>query len=507
MLYFYSTRKKNEKTYNKILKSCKNNVKIHEFENEGTHSLTQCYNFALSLCETEGEEILILAHDDIELEYGWDEKIQQIFDNTDYGIIGVAGSTSLSNNAVWWENRTDLSGIVSHQKMVDNKPVKYDTRFSEPQNFVMNVCVVDGVFIAIKVNRIKHKFNEKITGFHFYDISFCVDNFLAGVKIGVTTEFKIHHLSIGQLTPEWHLNKTIFLKEYGDALPVSTAPILSEIANNLKVTLTPTTIGVIILTKNKIDYLIKCISTLIEKTSDEITLKIIVGDTGSTDESLEFLTNFINTYDFKHNTIQIEHLPYYNFAKNNNFLCKKYLTQCDLILFCNNDIELINNALDIMVETYQKNQFKCGTVGCRLLYPNLRVQHGGIVIYADKNNIKGATHYGLKSYYSGKSSLVKNMLGCTGAFLLMKTQLFLDLGGFNENTTECFEDVILNIETRSKKNKTNYYQGNAVCFHHESLTRNETPDQTERIKHDFTKVLIPKIIQYKKTLKDFILVV
>jgi len=78
MLYFYSTRKKDEKNYNKILKSCKTNVKIHEFENEGTHSLTQCYNLALNLCEE--NEILVLAHDDVELEYGWDEKIIEIFE-------------------------------------------------------------------------------------------------------------------------------------------------------------------------------------------------------------------------------------------------------------------------------------------------------------------------------------------------------------------------------------------------------------------------------------------
>jgi GT2 family glycosyltransferase len=505
MLYFYSTRKKDEKNYNKILKSCKTNVKIHEFENEGTHSLTQCYNLALNLCEE--NEILVLAHDDVELEYGWDEKIIEIFENTDYGIVGVAGTTSLNNSGVWWENRADLAGIVSHQKIVNNKPVKYDTKFSEAQNFVMSVCCVDGVFIALKKDRIKHQFNEKIGGFHFYDISFCVDNFLAGVKIGVTTSFKIHHLSVGQLSPQWQTTRNLFLSDYGKNLPIKINPNIDDLVKKIPSNVQPVTVGVIILTKNKIDYLIKCISSLIEKTSENIKLKIIVGDTGSTDKSLKELENFINNYDFKANNILIEHLPFYNFAKNNNVICRKYLTQCELLLCCNNDIELINNALDSMVETYQRNPYKCGTIGCRLLYPNLRVQHGGIVIYGDKQVIKGATHFGLKSYYSAKTKLDKNILGCTGAFLLIKTQLFLDLGGFNENTTECFEDVILNIETRSKKNKVNYYQGDAACFHHESLTRNESPDQTKRIKHDFNHVLMPKIIQYKKTLKDYIIII
>jgi len=504
MLLVFSTRKKNPECARKMLKSAKGELRIQEFVNPNKFALTECYNKALDLCEE--DEILILTHDDVILPDGWDEKIINIFNTTDYGIIGVAGSCSLSKKAIWWENRADLSGIVSHEKQVNKKIVRYDTNFSEKHDFIMDVCCVDGVFIALKKNRIKKRFNENIKGFHFYDISFCVDNFLEGVKIGVTTSFKIHHKSVGQITDSWHINRNHFLSEYEDRLPIFVTPTLSQMVVQSEAPINPISVGVIILTKDKIDYLITTVTSLITKTSKTVKLNIVIGDTGSTEASLQKLDQFLSE-PVPHNiNIQIHYLNQYNFAKNNNEIAKKYFTEEELILFCNNDIELVNNALDSMINVYQTKP-NCGTIGCRLLYPNLRIQHGGIVIYGGQNNIKGASHFGLKSFYSAKSTLTDKFIGCTGAFLLMNKKLFETLGGFNENTVECFEDVILNIETKCIANKTNYYDGTAVCIHHESITRNESPNQTQRILKDFKEVLIPVIIKHYQKLKQHIIII
>jgi GT2 family glycosyltransferase len=507
MLYFYSTRKKSEENRKKILNSLKTDVKVVEFENDGQYSLTQAYNKALDMCGE--DEILILAHDDIILPHGWDEKIKEIFETTDYGIIGLAGSTSLSKNAIWWENRADLAGIISHEREVNGKMVKYDSEFSSNHDFVMNVCVLDGVFIALKKNRIKKNFNEKIKGFHFYDICFSVENFLEGVKIGVTTSFKIHHKSIGQVPNSWYFNRNVFLEMYGDALPIQTRPNLTDIAKVNPVQVNSVSVGVVILTKNKIDYLIRCINSLIKKTSKNIHLNIVVGDTGSSEESLNTLNSYVDQItaaEHKNVNLRVHHLDYYNFAKNNNELVKTYFKDEELLLFCNNDIQLINNALDLMVLTYQKNKQRCGTIGCRLLYPNLRVQHAGIILYVDKSKRLGASHYGLRSYYSFNSKLATNMVGSTGAFLLVNKKVFEKVNGFNEKTTECFEDVVLNIDTIALLDKTNFYQGDAVCYHHESLTRDESPDMLKRLNEDFVNVLQPKILEHKSKLKNFIII-
>jgi len=507
MLYFYSTRKKSEENRKKIFHSLKSDVKIVEFENNGQYSLTQAYNKALDMCEE--DEILVLAHDDINLPSGWDLKIRELFETTDYGIIGMAGSASLPKSGVWWENRSDLAGIVSHERVVNGKLVKYDSEFSSNHDFVMNVCVLEGVFIALKKDRIKKRFNEDIKGFHYYDVSFTVDNFLEGVKIGVTTAFKIHHKSVGEVNNSWHYNRNVFTQMYADKLPIETKPILSEIVKVNPVQVAAISVGVIILTKDKINYLTKCIDSLIKKTNKNISLNIVVGDTGSSEESLKSLDEYFKTIEeeqHKNVKLTLHKLEFYNFAKNNNEIVKKYFTDEELLLFCNNDIQLINNALDLMVLTYQKNKQRCGTIGCRLLYPNLKVQHGGIILYVDKNKRLGASHYGLKSYYSFNSRLSSNMVGCTGAFLLMNKKSFEKVNGFNENTVECFEDVVLNIDAIAKLDKTNFYQGDAVCYHYESLTRDESPDKFERIGKDFINVLQPKILENKNKLKNYIVI-
>ena len=66
-------------------------------------------------------------------------------------------------------------------------------------------------------------------------------------------------------------------------------------------------------------------------------------------------------------------------AKINNDVVFNHITKDhDAILFCNNDITIVNNStIDRMYEVYLKNKKIIGTVGCRLLYPNNTIQHDG----------------------------------------------------------------------------------------------------------------------------------
>jgi hypothetical protein len=68
--------------------------------------------------------------------------------------------------------------------------------------------------------RIKHKFNEQFSGFHFYDLPICIENHLDGVKIGVTTKIKVTHKSIGQISSEWVSTKEIFENKYKEHFPL-----------------------------------------------------------------------------------------------------------------------------------------------------------------------------------------------------------------------------------------------------------------------------------------------
>jgi len=79
---------------------------------------------------------------------------------------------------------------------------------------------VDGLFIALNKKNIKNNFDESIDGFHFYDLGFCLPNFLNNVKIGVMFDVRVTHLSIGQTNQQWEDNRVKFAEKYKESLPI-----------------------------------------------------------------------------------------------------------------------------------------------------------------------------------------------------------------------------------------------------------------------------------------------
>jgi glycosyltransferase involved in cell wall biosynthesis len=194
-----------------------NHVEVIEKINQGDKSLSQVYNEIINEAKS---DIVILCHDDIYFDTpAWYSKVQKSFEKNDFGILGVAGTTHLSQSGMWWESnrRKNIVGIVIHE--IGGK--KWESRYSSPQgNEISQVAVVDGVFIAIHKLRIKKLFVEDFKGFHFYDLPFCLENHLEGVKIGVTTNIRITHKSIGQTNQQWEDNRKQFIENYGEVLPV-----------------------------------------------------------------------------------------------------------------------------------------------------------------------------------------------------------------------------------------------------------------------------------------------
>jgi hypothetical protein len=137
--------------------------------------------------------------------------------NNDYGIIGLAGTTWLPKSGMWWEDRTKMFGIVNHKQ----GEKKWESKYSNSlENNLKSVILVDGLFIAINKTKIKKSFDESVEGFHMYDVNFCVRNFLNNVKIGVTTNIRVTHLSVGMTNDQWEKNRNIFAEKYEEKLPL-----------------------------------------------------------------------------------------------------------------------------------------------------------------------------------------------------------------------------------------------------------------------------------------------
>jgi hypothetical protein len=81
---------------------------------------------------------------------------------------------------------------------------------------------------------LKCNFDDSIKGFHFYEVDFCFRNFSKGVKIGVTSDIDVTHLSIGMTNEEWDKNRKIFAEKYKNNLPIKCNKDINN-KNKLKV--------------------------------------------------------------------------------------------------------------------------------------------------------------------------------------------------------------------------------------------------------------------------------
>ena len=206
----YSTRQFDRSFYNHIKEQSNLDNQIIYKENKGEFGLTELYNSFLHDSEN---EITVIIHDDVILPKGFDETILNYFiNNPDYGIMGIAGTTHLDKSAVWFNNRHLMVGQLYH--LVNNEPRL--TTYSAKKNEVREALVVDGVILAINTLKIKREFNEEIKGFHYYDVSFCIDNFNEGVKIGIFHLPQFIHKSVGMVGDSFIEAQTSFIEKYKD---------------------------------------------------------------------------------------------------------------------------------------------------------------------------------------------------------------------------------------------------------------------------------------------------
>ena len=212
----YSTRESKPEFIEYLKKSSGfKKIEVIEKINNGDKSLAQTYNEILSEAKT---DIVVLCHDDIYFDTNsWYHKLVKHFDKSDFGIIGMAGTTYMPASGQWWEDRRKMIGIVNHE----HEGKKWASKYSDDlNNNIKQTVVVDGLFIAIHKKRIKNNFIEEFEGFHFYDIPFCFENHLSGVKVGVITNIRITHKSIGQTNEQWEKNRVLFSEKYKDSLPI-----------------------------------------------------------------------------------------------------------------------------------------------------------------------------------------------------------------------------------------------------------------------------------------------
>lgn len=148
----------------------------------------------------------------------------------------------------------------------------------------------------------------------------------------------------------------------------------------------------------------------------------------------------------------------------------------DYIVLLNNDVLLIKPILSRIESAFQKDP-KIGVVGAKLLYPDMRVQHAGVVL---------AEMYGRKTFlhancFAPRShpavSQSQYFISVTGALYVIRRKAYEELGSFNESYFLSCEDTEYSLRCWQQGWRV-FYAADVEATHQEGGTRGNN-DETK----------------------------
>ncbi|GLI09879.1 hypothetical protein YDYSG_59120 [Paenibacillus tyrfis] len=224
--------------------------------------------------------------------------------------------------------------------------------------------------------------------------------------------------------------------------------------------------SIIIPTKDKVELLIPCINSIIEKTTYEQYEIIILNNNSELDETYSWFEEITTQHQF----IKVVEASYeFNWSKLNNHGINE--ATGDVFIFLNNDTIIITpDWLERLSEKAVRGDV--GTVGALLLYEDDTIQHAGVVIgmggWADH------VFKGMKPVHFGSPFvspvLTRNVAASTGACLAISRKTIEKIGLFDENFIICGSDVEISLRAM-KRGLFNIYDPNVRLYHLESKTR------------------------------------
>ncbi len=180
-------------------------VKIRLFE-DNKNGLSTCYNTAIQEF-IDKDCILVFIHDDVLItDFFWTKRVIDSLNL--FNIVGVAGNRRRVSGQSSWafidkirtlDHKDNFSGAIAHGN-------------SFPPNFLrpygpsnMQCLLLDGVFLAAKTSDLKMhnlRFDEQFL-FHFYDMDFCRNAEVCGLKMGTIPLSLIHNSGGSFNNDEW----------------------------------------------------------------------------------------------------------------------------------------------------------------------------------------------------------------------------------------------------------------------------------------------------------------
>ncbi|WP_269563890.1 glycosyltransferase [Kosakonia radicincitans] len=226
-------------------------------------------------------------------------------------------------------------------------------------------------------------------------------------------------------------------------------------------------VSIIIPTKDQLTILSTCVTSLLEKTRYRNYELLIVDNNSETPEALQWLEG-ISTIDPER--IRVLRYPHpFNYSAINNMAARE--ARGEYLVLLNNDTAVISeNWLDHMLNHGLRPEV--GITGAKLLYPDGKVQHAGVVLGlrgpADHPFIGSENN---RAGYMNRLLVDQNYNVVTAACLLIRKSVYEQVGGLDEeNFTVSYNDVDLCLKVREAGYLT-VWTPHALVMHEGSVSQ------------------------------------
>lgn len=235
----------------------------------------------------------------------------------------------------------------------------------------------------------------------------------------------------------------------------------------------PPMVSVIIPTRNGKDLLEKCVDS-VYRTGYENLEVIVIDNRSDEPETLAYLAALAR----KGGKVLSYDKPF-NYSAINNWAAT--LTEGEILLLLNNDVETQDSTW-----LFEMLRHACrpevGIVGSALYYPDDTLQHGGVILGI--GGVAGHAHLRLERGnpgYFGRALLAQDVSAVTGACMMVRKDVYWQIGGLNEELPVAFNDIDFCLRVREKGYRI-VFTPFAALYHHESATRGyeDTPEKKER---------------------------
>lgn len=229
-------------------------------------------------------------------------------------------------------------------------------------------------------------------------------------------------------------------------------------------------VGIVIPTRDRADLLAACVRGLTEGT-DYPRYEIVIVDNGSTaPDALALLRDLRSDARFK----VLERPGPFNFSALSNDGARA--TQAPVLVFLNNDIVVVESGwLKPLVRFASMPQI--GVVGAKLLFPDGRIQHAGVVL--GFGGIAGHPYRRMPADHPGycnRLTTPHEIGAVTAACIAVARHKFEAVGGFDaDNLAVDLNDMDLCLRI-SEHGWTNLWTPDAVLVHLQSASRGIDPD-------------------------------